>query len=102
MQVSAHVAESDREVVTIHLSAEHFLQRFLGTVQAVDRKLIDGIERGGKEWESLNMVPMGVAYKDVTLDRFLLKLLKQRLAKHPDAGACVENQQLIAAPDFSA
>lgn len=73
------------------------MERLLSPVQAVDGELVVGIESRCEERESLNVIPMGVPYEDVALDRLLLELTEQRQPEHANPGAGIRNQQLFAA-----
>src|SRR4051812_3047557 len=101
-EIGAHVGQGNGEVVAVHLSAENSFQGLFGSVQAVDRKVIERVKGGCEERKPLNVIPMGVAHEDVSFDGCALKLLQQCLAKDPDARPRIEDQQLSATAHFRA
>src|ERR1043166_200584 len=78
------------------------MERFFGSVKAVDGKLVGGIESRREKGEPLNVVPMGMSDEDVAADGPLLKLAEKRQSQDTNSGAGIQNQQLIAAAHFGA
>ena len=94
MDLSLHRLKGHREVGLLHLSLKHLLHGLSIVSRAVNIDVEVGDVRRGKERESLDMVPVGVAEEDGEVSP-LLRLTEQLIAQVSNPCAGVKDQPLV-------
>jgi hypothetical protein len=94
--LGAHLIEPHREISVLHLSGQRVLHGLPEPLRRVDVPLVARLEKWGKEWNSLNVIPMRMTKEYVALAHGLGAI--QRLAEtvkttptvddHKRAGGC--------------
>ncbi len=92
LDVGGQLVDLDREVPVLHLSGEDLAEGTAQTTRAVDVPRVALHEQWREEWQTLNVVPVGVADQDVTIDRVTARRRDERLAETVSAGSAVDDQ----------
>src|SRR5205085_6518585 len=83
-----------REINRSHLTREQRLDVLFALIRAMHPNTALGVVQRREKRNALDVIPVKVCEEKINLDRFAARL--QLLAKHPNAGACIEDERTPA------
>jgi hypothetical protein len=94
--------QSNREKRALHLAGENICEAVAGTFVTKNAKVILLFVNRQKKWEALDMIPMRVSEQQGDFNRGIVELGEELATERAQAGATIENDDLVIGADFDA